>query len=124
MNIFRVKIGYDIAVVAKDKTDAENKARWELREGDDLRDERAHVKVTEIGLDGALPENWEEGCAPYGENPHGHSIRWWRDELRPRQEVTFRIVGSANVIAQARRALKEFEATESLWVLKEEKKGA
>lgn len=110
-NLFRVKIGYDIAVAAKDPADAENKARWELREGN-LHDEKAQARVSEIGLDGELPKGWDEGCAPYGDNYEGHSIRWWRDEMRPAQEVTFRIVGSANVIAQVRQALKGFETVE------------
>ena len=109
MNIFRVKIGYDIAVVAKDESAAEGKARWELREGN-LKDEQAHVTVTGIGLDGYLPKGWDEGCAPYGDNPDGHSIRWWRNEMRPQETLTFRITGSANVIEQAKRALKEFHA--------------
>ena len=109
MNIYRVRIGYDIAVRARDVTDAENKARWELREGN-LNEEQPRVKViSEIGLDGSLPEGWDENCAPYGDNRDGHSIRWLRNEMRPEQVATFRIVGSANVIEQARKAFAAFE---------------
>lgn len=123
-NLYRVKIGYDIVVVAKDETDAENKARWELRERN-LEDEQVRVTVAPLSED--LPEGWDAGCSPYGDNPKGHSISWFRNEAAPEQEVTFRIIGSPNVIAQARAALRDFEKTKTLWevirVLNEEKNG-
>jgi hypothetical protein len=118
-NLYRVQIGYDIAVVAKDEIDAENKARWELRERN-LEDEQAHVAVAPLSED--MPEGWDAGCRPYGDNPDGHSINWFRNETAPVQDVTFHVIGNPNVIAQARAALKGFDVVMTTWV-KEEKSG-
>ncbi len=108
-NLYRVKIGYDIAVVAKDEIDAEKRARWELRERN-LESEQAHVTVAPLSE--GMPERWDMNCAPYGDNPDGNSIDWFLEEAAPAKEVIFRIVGSRNVIAQVRAALKGFEVKE------------
>jgi hypothetical protein len=118
-NLYRVQIGYDIAVVAKGETDAENEARLELRDGNLAS---GWVRAVVTPLSEGMPEDWDGGCTPYGDNPDGHSINWFRNETAPVQDVTFHVIGNPNVIAQARAALEGFNVVMTTWV-KEEKSG-
>lgn len=108
-NIYRVKIGHDIAVVAKDEHEAEQYARWEFRKRN-LESEPAHVTVAPLSE--GMPGGWDDSCVPYGDVPDDTTIRWLLDEAARTRTVTFSVTGNLDVIDRVREALKEFQVKE------------